>query len=520
MSSNFRLLFVLLLSLFATSSQAVDVTFTGTINTNATNRPFFDPNSSGVANDGGYVGTAVPGVDSISTVSGPSVQVLGTARLPDLSDGNGVPYGVTLSLTDISFTVEAVNGVLTDGGSNGLGIDSSAGGTDTNTNQLSGTNGGSGATVDEQLKFDNLQYASTSLDDPLGRLQPGASIGAPAWNILRSNDFSEGSEGAVISSDPNGTADVTGFGLEDPNNSINNNFVDGTFGPIPTAYLTSKTGNFRLKGIGFQVQATLDVAAEPDRSIFDFGNAGTNGDPNLTLTENGLNISLAPQGDTATLGFNNVSVGVFSATDPDGTGSDPDLRIDGSTVTPESLEFSFDKDVVFESMYLSNVSGLGAEPVTLSFVSGTNPFAGLTGYDSGGFSTDGTSITFTRSDEGDGGEFVFFGDTGQDEIIIEAGTVISLASDTGVDGGIGLRMLSVSTVGLAGDFNDDGRVDGVDFLAWQRGESPNPFSASDLQDWENNYGAPIVGVAVPEPSALVVFLSGILAFSIRRTAKR
>lgn len=41
---------------------------------------------------------------------------------------------------------------------------------------------------------------------------------------------------------------------------------------------------------------------------------------------------------------------------------------------------------------------------------------------------------------------------------------------------------------LGGDFNGDGATDGADFLAWQRGESPNPGSASDLAEWEADYG--------------------------------
>lgn len=42
-----------------------------------------------------------------------------------------------------------------------------------------------------------------------------------------------------------------------------------------------------------------------------------------------------------------------------------------------------------------------------------------------------------------------------------------------------------------GDFNGDGDVDGDDFIMWQQRESPNPFSASDLADWEANYGTDI-----------------------------
>jgi len=56
-----------------------------------------------------------------------------------------------------------------------------------------------------------------------------------------------------------------------------------------------------------------------------------------------------------------------------------------------------------------------------------------------------------------------------------------------------------------GDFNGDGQVNGVDFLKWQRGESPNPLSAADLGDWEASYGKvdflATNSKSVPEPSA-------------------
>jgi serralysin len=55
-----------------------------------------------------------------------------------------------------------------------------------------------------------------------------------------------------------------------------------------------------------------------------------------------------------------------------------------------------------------------------------------------------------------------------------------------------------------GDFNTDGDVDGADFLAWQRGESPDPLSSEDLTLWQENYGATAVAnhSPVPEPSGL------------------
>ncbi|MBX3432271.1 MAG: autotransporter-associated beta strand repeat-containing protein [Pirellulales bacterium] len=74
----------------------------------------------------------------------------------------------------------------------------------------------------------------------------------------------------------------------------------------------------------------------------------------------------------------------------------------------------------------------------------------------------------------------------------------------------GTGHLSVTTLGAPivtpGDFNGDGRVDGSDFLQWQRGASP---SATDLTAWRTNYGVgaatPTVG-AVPEPSAVLLTL--------------
>lgn len=49
-----------------------------------------------------------------------------------------------------------------------------------------------------------------------------------------------------------------------------------------------------------------------------------------------------------------------------------------------------------------------------------------------------------------------------------------------------------------GDFNGDGNIDGLDFLAWQQDPSLGPLS-----DWENNYPSSLTATVqnVPEPSA-------------------
>ncbi|MEM9659995.1 MAG: hypothetical protein AAF961_16650, partial [Planctomycetota bacterium] len=65
-------------------------------------------------------------------------------------------------------------------------------------------------------------------------------------------------------------------------------------------------------------------------------------------------------------------------------------------------------------------------------------------------------------------------------------------------------------VGLAGDFNADGTVDGHDFLLWQR-----DASVGGLADWEANYGAVATRAsigAIPEPVSSAILAAGALGF--------
>lgn len=70
--------------------------------------------------------------------------------------------------------------------------------------------------------------------------------------------------------------------------------------------------------------------------------------------------------------------------------------------------------------------------------------------------------------------------------------------------------------GTAGDFDDDGDVDGNDFLVWQR-----DTAVGSLTDWQDNYGftpPPVSAVVgVPEPSSCVLaLLVAVGATSLRR----
>jgi hypothetical protein len=63
------------------------------------------------------------------------------------------------------------------------------------------------------------------------------------------------------------------------------------------------------------------------------------------------------------------------------------------------------------------------------------------------------------------------------------------------------------------DFNEDGAIDGRDFLAWQRGESPDSLSSGDLALWQDQYGpGSLANVSVPEPSSLLLTLVGLACF--------
>lgn len=79
----------------------------------------------------------------------------------------------------------------------------------------------------------------------------------------------------------------------------------------------------------------------------------------------------------------------------------------------------------------------------------------------------------------------------------------------------GFTVAAAGGGGLPGDFNGDNAVDGSDFLAWQRGQSPGNGSAADLATWKANFGntAPASGAvgAVPEPSAGLLAMGAVAA---------
>jgi len=86
-----------------------------------------------------------------------------------------------------------------------------------------------------------------------------------------------------------------------------------------------------------------------------------------------------------------------------------------------------------------------------------------------------------------------------------------------IDGATAGAALSYSII-FPGDYDLDRDVDGFDFLTWQRGESPESLSASDLSEWEDkfgiNYPSTATSSAVPEPSAILLLFSTLSCFCL------
>jgi hypothetical protein len=62
--------------------------------------------------------------------------------------------------------------------------------------------------------------------------------------------------------------------------------------------------------------------------------------------------------------------------------------------------------------------------------------------------------------------------------------------------------IRLADAGIPGDFDEDGDVDGRDFLLWQR----NP-TIGNLADWQSNYGEGgnlAAASAIPEPNSLLI----------------
>jgi len=83
----------------------------------------------------------------------------------------------------------------------------------------------------------------------------------------------------------------------------------------------------------------------------------------------------------------------------------------------------------------------------------------------------------------------------------------------GVSGGGEFFLDNIRAISDSGDFDNDGDVDGADFLTWQRN-----LGVGNLSAWESNFGNTGVLMAtqaVPEPSSWLLALSGVVGGLLR-----
>ena len=241
------------------------------------------------------------------------------------------------------------------------------------------------------------------------------------------------------------------------------------------------------------------------------------------LTVLGITMNISATGDGAAFDADATSVGVVSNLDTGG--ATQRRRVNGTYATPETIEFSFDTDVMLKSLSLDALNTTGAEEVILSFVSGDNPFPGLFGYDDGGFTLGVDSLTFAAS-SADGMDFdLELGILGQDEIFLTAGTVLSLTADPAVGGGLLLQGISIAqplaaVENILLDYNLDGELDSEDLAVWQAtyrstsdlradGNANGIVDSGDFLLWQQHVSDLSPGSAstsVPEPPTFVLVL--------------
>ncbi len=132
-------------------------------------------------------------------------------------------------------------------------------------------------------------------------------------------------------------------------------------------------------------------------------------------------------------------------------------------------------------------------------------------------------------------EHIYIG-AGQGVAHLDPGTyTLTITSDTERDFGLAWRTSTLFDE-ESGDFDEDGDIDGRDFLAWQRGfgtlinatraqgdaNGDGDVDSADLMVFHNQFGPPVVDppmaliFAVPEPGSAVLIGSGMLLFLFAR----
>ena len=180
-----------------------------------------------------------------------------------------------------------------------------------------------------------------------------------------------------------------------------------------------------------------------------------------TVDQLGVAMTLQATGLNSEFGLGNTGTGVLSDLDTGSTANQ--RRIDGTLTTPEKVNISFDRDVVLKYIELSQFNGDNIESLVLELVSGASPFQNLIGYQTDGFSLQDDRLSYIRPAGGNQSFEVRLGVLDKDELLLAAGTTISITADPATSGGF-----TISSIGVAipdfvpADVNRDGIVNLLD----------------------------------------------------------
>jgi hypothetical protein len=161
-------------------------------------------------------------------------------------------------------------------------------------------------------------------------------------------------------------------------------------------------------------------------------------------------------------------------------------------------------------------------PTTWNSLDGQN-IGALDGPDDGAIAGDSATEGWARGAQSDSSQLLefFLGASGSvlaanqaynlgaafDTSVLGVGVDGDLEATVGLVGGAQLPIDVVYvTAASPGDFDNNGRVDGNDFLYWQ---THPPVTSMGLAAWRDGYGLAVAaGTPIPEPGALKLLLAG------------
>jgi T5SS/PEP-CTERM-associated repeat protein len=275
------------------------------------------------------------------------------------------------------------------------------------------------------------------------------------------------------------------------------------------------TGTIKISGGTLTLTGNLSVGgalasnAAPDRVEPD----GTNGPQGQALTARG-NLIVSGNGGTISVAGNLLA----NPSDKSPFRSHP-FAPGGNNVG--NLVFEIFNSSGTSLIDVAGKGDLDGSLIDIDLMSGFTPTAGAT-FDlidaAMGFGSTGTGTT---ENVGTGKNFT---------LLAEDVGVFSLAFVASGGGEI-LRATFLGAAGVLGDYNNNGIVDGADYVLWRNGgplaNDPTPgVQAADYDFWRSRFGATSgsgAGLgqpgAVPEPTAVLLLLIG-AAMSVRRSIRK